>query len=515
MKWLFRPRTHGLDLFWRHMLVFTCFGAVTLLSGCAVGPDYELPDTPMPEDWFTTSARDFTEVEPLQEWWSALDDTILTNLIKRAELANLDLAQAVARIEETRALKGISKGDFWPQLRLGGTFNRTKLSDNSNLGALLPEGESFAPVNAWEFGLDANWELDLFGRIRRRTEAANADLQATVEDYRGVLVSLSAEVATNYIQVRSLQTRIEFAKSNAEAQRETVGLTQDRFDAGLVSALDVTQARSNLATTEAQIPSLQTNLEAALNRLAILLAEPPGSVHQELWEPKPIPTPPDSLTVGLPGDLLRRRPDVRSAERQLAAQTARIGVATADLFPTFSISGFASRSAVVFEDLGQKSSNTWGIIPGFVWDIFTGGKIRNQIQAEEARTEQALLAYEKSVLLALEEVENAMVAYERERVRQERLEEAVSASERSVELVHTQYLSGLADFQRYLDSQRALFSQQDQLAESEGLVVQYLIALNKALGGGWTSESQTQTEMAAVEVVNPDAPASPDRGGSK
>lgn len=484
----------------RRFSVWVLCSWLLLVTGCAVGPDYELPDTVMPEEWHSEAAQDYSPTEPLLDWWSALDDTVLTSLIWRAEAANLDLAQAVARIDEARALRGISKSDFWPQIGLGGSYTRTELSDKGALGQALPEGESFAPSDQWDVGFDASWELDFFGRIRRRTEAASAELEASVEDYRDVLVTLYAEVASNYVEVRSLQARIQLARANAKAQRETVKLTQDRFDAGLVSALDVTQAQSNLATTEAEIPRLETNREAALNRLAVLLAEHPGALHAELREPAPIPKPPDSLTVGLPGDLLRRRPDVRRAERELAAQTARIGVATADLFPTFSISGFVGRQAAGFDDLGKGSSSTWGIIPGFVWDIFTGGKIRNQINVEEARTEQLLYAYEKSVLFALEDVENAMVAYERERTRRDYLAEGVEASRRSVELVHTQYLSGITDFQRYLDSQRSQFNQEDQLAASEGLVVQNLIALNKAVGGGWSLQTDPYQGAEQVSV---------------
>ncbi len=483
----------------RQRIRMCVFVGVGLLAGCSVGPDYEMPEVNPPEQWQSAAADSFPQEEALNTWWEALDDTVLVTLLRRSEAANHNLAVALARIDEARALRGIDKGDFWPRLGLGGSYTRSELSDYGPQGDLLPEGESFEPSDLWQVGLGMAWELDVFGRIRRKVEASSAELLATVEDYRDVLVTLQAEVASNYIDVRALQLRIQFARSNVEAQLETVDLTRSRFDAGLVSALDVTQARSNLANTQARIPRLEIGLAAAMNRLAVLLGEQPGALRAELSEAAPIPLPPESLTIGVPGDMLRRRPDVRRAERQLAAQTARIGVATANLYPTFSISGFVGPEAVRLDDLGQPGSGTWNIIPGFVWDFFTGGKLRNQIRAEEARTDQALHVFEQSVLVALEEVENAMVGYERERARRHRLAEAVDASESSVELVRTQYLSGLTDFQRFLDSQRALFDEQDQLAESTGQVVKNLIALNKSLGGGWVVSPDTLTVQPGEE----------------
>ena len=325
----------------------------------------------------------------------------------------------------------------------------------------------------------------MFGRIRRQVEAATAELEASVEDYRDVLVTLYAEVARNYVNVRAFQSRIAFAESNAEAQRGSVGLTQDRFDAGLTSRLDVRQAESNLASTEAQIPLLTQGLVQSLNRLAVLLGKQPGTLADRLSASAPIPVAPDSLTVGIPADLLRRRPDIRRAERLLAAQNARIGVAVAELYPSFSLFGSLSVEATDSGDLFDSGSIGWSLVPSIRWNIFQGGKIRQAIRAEEARTQQALLAYEQTVLVALEDVENAFVAYEQERIRSARLQEAVTASELAVDLVRTQYLSGLTNFQNYLDSQRSLFRQQDELAESQGQVIQNLIFLNKALGGGW------------------------------
>jgi NodT family efflux transporter outer membrane factor (OMF) lipoprotein len=403
---------------------------------------------------------------------------------------------------------------------LGGAYNYQKLSENGLTGAAAGEppeggedvGNPFVadPIDSWIFGLDLSWEIDLFGRIRRTVEASDAQLQASVEDYRDVLVTLYAEVGSAYVDARTFQTRLDFATRNVEAQRYSLELTRDRFSAGLTSALDVAQAEQNLAQTESTIPSLTIGLEASLNRLAVLLGEAPGELHDELEAYAGLPQPDDKVAYGIPADLLRRRPDIRQAERLLASQTARIGIATADLYPTLSLGGSVGLEALDFEDLGDGSSLFWSIVPQISWPIFTGGKIRNQIRAEEARADQALAAYEQTVLLALEEVQNSLVAYGQEKLRRDRLLEAVQASQRAVDLVETQYVSGLTNFQNFLDAQRSLFRQQDELAESAGEVVNNLITLNKALGGGW-SPSRAEVTAAAAEGEVP----APSAGGGR
>lgn len=484
----------------------TCLAGLLLMGACTVGPDYVQPLAPTPDLWSAAVAGELSKDEPdIERWWTALGDSVLTELIRQAEISSLDVAAAVARVREARALRGIATGDNLPSLTLSGAYSRTRISENATQ---FPEGEpgegedgegpAFEnPADFWSVGFDASWEIDVFGRIRRQVEAATAEFQASIEDYRDVLVTLYAEVAASYIDVRSSQARIAFARSNAEGQRRSLQLTRDRFGAGLTSALDVSQAESNLANTEAAIPSLEIQLTFAKNRLAVLLGEPPGTLDELLDAPAPIPDPSEGITVGMPGDLLRRRPDIRRAERRLAAQTARVGVATAELYPRFSILGFFGLESINFSDLGNPASIAWGIIPGFSWNIFQGGKIRNRIKVEYARTDQAMVAYELVVLTALEEVENSLIAYARERIRRERLADAARASQRSVELVHTQYLSGLTNFQNVLDTQRFLFQQQDELATSEGQVVLNLISLNKALGGGWALEEPTAERLSA------------------
>jgi len=485
----------------RQLAVIT-LGGLCLIVGTAcitVGPDYEPPEPALPDIWHTMATAGLAEGEAtLQRWWTVLEDAKLDELITRAQAENLSLEAALWRVEEARALRGVVAGVQMPQVALDGSSVRQQPSDN---GLQPPPEGGFDPATLHDYAVGASWEIDLFGRVRRSVEAADASLEATAEAYRDVLVSVLSEVALGYVNVRSTQERLRLANANVEAQRETLQLTQNRFDAGLVSALDVAQAQSNLANTESLIPTLSDLLERALNRMAVLLGEPPGAVHAELAEPAPVPEEPENLTVGLPVDLLRQRPDVRRAERELAAQTARVGVATADLYPSFSLSGFLGLQSTDGGDLLSSSSLTWGVGLPIRWNLFSGGRVRSQIRAEEARTEQALLAYEQTVLAALEEVENAMVAYEQESIRRERLREAVAATERSLELVLTQYRAGLADFQNVLDTQRSLLVRQDDLAVSEGRVVMNLVGLYRALGGGWDPEAPIPSVVAGDETA--------------
>jgi NodT family efflux transporter outer membrane factor (OMF) lipoprotein len=339
----------------------------------------------------------------------------------------------------------------------------------------------------YSVGFDAAWEIDIFGGVRRSVEAARADLGASEADLNDVLVTLLAEVALNYIDVRTFQTRLSVAESNLQMQEETYELALARYEAGLTSQLDVEEARSNLENTRAQIPSLRTALEQTKNRLAVLLGESPGAVDDMLSARAPIPVAPLDIAVGVPAETLRRRPDVRRAERRVAAQTARIGVATAELYPKFQLPGSIGLEAFSLDELFRAGSYSYRWGPSFSWSIFTAGAIRQNIEAQSAVAEQVILQYENAILLALEEVENTLVAYAEEQVRRQALIEASEAARRAAILAETQYASGIVDFQVVLDAQRSLLSAQDQLAVSEGEIVSNLIQLYKALGGGWQS----------------------------
>lgn len=456
---------------------------IMILAGCMkVGPDYVRPEVPVYRDWNTRLNGDSTTTErdaqTLATWWTTLDDPILSRLIDRAVAGNLDLKVAQARVREARARRGIAAADLMPSLdgSASATWSRT-----------ITDAGPDTTGDLFTTGLDAGWELDLFGGVRRSVEAAEGDLQASRESLRNVLVSLLAEVALNYLDVRIYQDRIAVAEDNLQSQSETYQLTQWRYEAGLSDQLAVQQARYNRENTRSQIPLLRTGLDAAMNRVAVLLGEQPGMVHAALLQPEPIPVPPLEVAVGIPADLLRRRPDVRAAERELAAQTARVGVATADLYPRFSLSGSIG---LEFLSLNNPSSTlTLMGGPRVTWAIFKGGAILQNIELQSALQEQALIQYEAAILSALEEVENALVAYTEVQQRRQALSEATEAARTAAKLAEHKYESGLTDFTNVLDAQRSLLSFQEQLALSNGNVTGNLVRLYKALGGGWSASS--------------------------
>ena len=364
--------------------------AAMLLSGCfAVGPDYKTPDLAAPAEWSRNLQGGVTAATPdaqaLAQWWSALSDPDLSNLIERATAGNLDLKTAQARVREARARRGIAQAGLFPTLNAGGSATQARASEQLSQGNIQ---------DLYRLGFDASWELDIFGRVRRSVEAAQGDLEATEADYHDVLVSLVAEVALNYVEARTLQTQLEVAEENLKSQRETLQLTQWRFEAGLVSRLDVEQARGNLESTRAQLPRLRSAIEEAKNRLAVLLGAFPGALEGQLGPRKPIPEAPMDVAIGVPAETLRRRPDVRRAERQLAAQTARVGVATADLYPTFSLPGSIGLEALTTHNFFNTANRAWSIAGSFAWTIFEGGAIRQNIEVQNALQEQALNQYE-------------------------------------------------------------------------------------------------------------------------
>jgi len=463
---------------------------VIILTGCAsVGPNYNPPKTSVSSDWNAQLKGRLTaqEMNPqtLAAWWTALDDPVLSRLIERAFSGNLDLKKAGARIREARARRGMAKADRFPTLDASGSAVRSRSSEETGGGNT---GSLYAA------GIDAAWELDIFGGVRRSVEAAEADLGATEEGLRDTLVSLLAEVALNYIEVRTFQARLAVAEANLVAQSETYQLTLWRFEAGLSDKLAAEQAQFNLENTRSQIPTLRTGSEQAMNRIAVLLGEQPGMVHKELEQCKPVPITPLEVTVGVPAEVLRRRPDVRRAERELAAQTARIGVATAELYPKFKLSGSIGLEALSFGNLFSWGARSLSGGSGISWRIFDAGAIRQNIEVQSALQEQFLIAYEAAVLGALQEVENALVAYAEEQNRRQSLTETTRAAQRAVDLAQFKYQTGLADFSNVLDAQRSLLSFQDQLAQSEGTIASNLVRLYKALGGGWTSLAPEETK---------------------
>lgn len=467
--------------FWRPILPTIMFGLI--LTGCAaVGPNYTKVSPQAPKEWHTKLENGLNahqlNPETLARWWTVLGDPELSNLEHRAVKGNLDLKESLARVREARALRGIEKAGRFPTLDGTGSVTRSRSSENSGTGMT---------TNFYSAGFDAGWELDIFGGVRRSIEAAQANLEATQENVHDVLVSLLAEVALNYVDVRTLQARLAAVKANLKAQQDIYELNLSRYHAGLIDELAVQQSHYILESTHSQIPALETGLEKAKNRLAVLLGEKPGAMHRELAEARPIPVLPVMLAVGIPAETLRHRPDVRRAERTLAAQTARIGVATADLYPRFSLFGSIGLESISSGDLWEWASRTWRIGPSVSWKIFHAGAIRQNIQVQTARQKQALIQYESAVLKAQEEVENGLVAYAKEQRRRESLQAAVTAARRAYELSWDRYNAGLVDFNNVLDATRSLQSFQDELASSDGTATSNMIRLYKALGGGWES----------------------------
>ncbi len=474
---------------------------VLLLTGCAaVGPDYVPPEETIPEKFNTALSEDqkanltFPEtgketenatisettkqVTPamLADWWNTLEDPLLTQLVEWAIRGNLDLQLAQSRLREERALRGIAGTGLFPTIEGGAAFTRQRT------GEQLGGGDE---VNFYSSGFDASWEIDLFGGIRRSIESAQASVEAREEELNDTLVTLVAEVAMNYIEIRAFQARLEAAVSNLKSQDETLQIVQDRLDAGLTSTLSLEQAKYNLENTKSEIPTLQTGIEQGKNGLAVLLGEYPGSLAEALEQYQKIPTVSVEVAVGVPADLLRRRPDVRRAERELAAQTAQIGVATADLYPKLFLFGSVGLESISAASFFTGPAAAFQLGPQITWPIFNAGRIRQNIKIEGERQNQALIQYESSVLTAVKDVENALIDFANEQVRRQALLKSTQSAKSAVSLARELYTAGLTDFIGVLDAERALFSFQDQLALSEGKVTSNLIRLYKSLGGGW------------------------------
>jgi len=415
--------------------------AVLILAGCAmVGPDYVPPDTVVSKDWHARLNDGLIageiDQQALTTWWTTLNDEDLSSLIARAVNGNLDIKDAHARIHEARARRGAARAGLFPTLEATGSAGWSRSSEDTGTGKTR---------DFYAAGFDAGWELDLFGGTRRSVEAVEATIQAGQEKLHDVLVSLTAEVALNYIEVRTYQKRLAVTQENLEIQQETYSLIQWRCQAGMDDELAVQQARSSLEAARSQIPTLRTSLEGAMNRIAVLLGEQPGALHEELETCQPMPVVPLEVTVGVPADTLRRRPDIRNAERELAAQTARVGAATADLYPKFTLSGSIGIEALSLGNLITAGSRTFSIGPRILWPIFNAGSIRANIKVQSSIQEQAIIQYESTVLSALEEVENALTAYGEEQIRRRSLNEAANAAKQALELARYKYQTGLID----------------------------------------------------------------------
>jgi NodT family efflux transporter outer membrane factor (OMF) lipoprotein len=428
------------------------------------------------------SASSAAQVE--DHWWTRFNDPVLNSLEAQALRASPDLAAAQARVLQARALRGIAAADRYPSAEASSEYARTHGSANVPIG--VPPGGLGPGVdgNLWQAGFDASWEIDIFGGVRRAVESASASYQAAVEDRRDVTLTLLAEVARNYIELRGAQRELAVARENLGYQQDTLALTQALLDAGLASSLDTLRAKAQVANVEATIPRFQVNEYAALYRLGALIGRAPEELRPELTPERPIPRATPDMSIGVPSDLLRRRPDVRAAERRIAAANARIGVAEADLYPHFSLTGAAGLESLNSATLLEGPSRYLSVGPMFNWLIFDAGKVRFRMLAERGRTDEAAANYRRTVLRALEDVETALVAYAQSVVQQEKLVAERSAEQDAVKVATRLYKQGVVDFLSVLDALRTLQAADDQLAQTERDESLALVALYKSLGGG-------------------------------
>ena len=467
-------------------MVVMMSASVLTVAGCAVGPNYHAPELGAPAAWTgTTVAPSLTTNMPpltsrptpqpaaVDRWWATFKDPTLDSLVSRAVASNLDLKLAESRIREARAQWGVQFAGFWPSADAFGQYTRSSVN------------RSPPPVNLYRAGLDASWELDVFGGTRRAVEAADADIVTSIENRRDVMVTLLSEVALDYINLRGLQRQLVIAKENLAAQEHSVELTRKLFNGGLNSKLDVVNAEAQVATTRSQIPAVESAVRQTIYSLSLLLAREPSALLEELSIEALLPVTPPEVPIGLPSDLLRRRPDIRRAEAQLHGATARIGVAIADLFPKFSLTGSLGTTGDKSSSLVKWDNRFYSVGPSGTWAIFDAGRIRSNIKVQNELEEQALFSYQKTLLTALSDVENALVAYVKEQQRRQSLADSVALNQQAVTLSMQLYTQGQTDYLNVLSAQRSLYAAQDSLVQSERTVATDLVAVYKALGGGW------------------------------
>lgn len=515
--------------------------SLLLLSSCEVGPDYKPPKATVAPAFgdAATQPSPVSNQTIVAGWWRTFNDSELNTLIDRAVKNNLDLRMAESRLRQARAQRGVVGSALWPQVNADGGYQHARGSSNVVLplgslgggaspaaasanhavtpddvpasggissgggssvgvtpsaplgGPQSPLGEGGFPgatTDLYQAGFDASWEIDFFGGQRRAVEAANADIRAEREDQRDVMVTLLAEVARDYIQLRTAQLQLQLAEQNLHDQRDTLELTRSRYQAGFATDLEVAQQSAQVASTQAVLPAYQATIRQSIHALGVLLGQDPESLSAELSKTAPIPPAPPSVPIGVPAELVRRRPDIRRAEAQLAAASARIGVATADFYPKFSITGAMGLDSSQIKPLLDWNSRYFVLSPGVSWPIFDAGRIYGNVQVQRELTRQAATAYQSAVLNAIREVEDSLASYRTDRQRQESLTDAVDSSRQAVDLARQQYEKGVIDFLTVLDAQRSLLQAEDVLAQSNGAISMDLVTLYKALGGGWETE---------------------------
>ncbi len=482
----------------RRVLIVLLLALCGLLTGCfKLGPDFKEPELTIPEYWQGSSQQNMKQGD-FKEWWKLFKDPVLDKLIDMAYQQNLNLQIAAVRILEARAQLGIAKGSLFPQKQqLGADFLYNKLSQQA------PNINTYS-FDSFEIGFDALWEVDIWGKYRRGIESADANLGVSQLNYDDVLVSLTAEVAATYIQIRTFQQRLALARKNADIQTRGLRITEAQRRNGMGTELDVQQAKALLADTHALVSALEAGCRQAENALSILLGTPPSIIAGVSGVDKPIPAITTEITVGIPADMLRRRPDVRREALKAAAQSAMIGVAKADLFPRLSLQGsigVASTSANGFDAFDVLGMHTLAakLGPTVNWPILHYGRLKNNVRIQDAKFEQLLIGYKESVLRALREVEDAMVGFHKANQQVQQLQDGVDASERAVKLALLLYRDGIEDYTRVLNSQQTLVKQQDRLTISQGDSARNVIAMYKALGGGWEIRQGRDILPAAIK----------------
>jgi multidrug efflux system outer membrane protein len=475
-------------------------------SGCViVGPDYAPPETPVSESFVGKDIPGAVQGAAVEKWWYSFADKQLEELILRAVHENNDLEVALERVNQTRALRREAFLGLFPIVTTAFDYTNTHIPTSTFAGGALRLGKTHIDNEVYSAGFDAFWEVDLFGRVRRGVEARTADSEAAVAQLQDAVRILIGDIARNYFQLRGLQAQLAVAQENARTQEQVVRVAEALFKGGQTTEFDVVRAKSQLSSTLASIPVLEANIQATAYRLAVLTARQPGELNSQLIPPQPIPTYNGPVTLGNPEELLKRRPDIRAAERRLASATAGIGVAEGDLFPKLTFTGTISFQARYFDKLTDDNSDSWNLGPSLSWAAFDLGRVLARIDASEAVARQSLAQYEQTVLLALEDVEGSLARFKGFKLRRDHLQDAVEQSGKAVAIARTQYENGLIDILPVLDAQRSALIAQLSLAESQTDLLTSLVAVFKAVGGGWDEaivEVQATPESATPPVTN-------------
>ncbi len=494
-----------------------------LLTGCTVGPNYEAPSPWNPVSWFRdtppkqrTAKLSLPVAEPVDpEWWSVLHDPVLTGLMHRVAASNLDVRTAGIRLAESRAQAGVTRADQYPTVNGNASYTRERLSgqgaisvfssgsspgtQSNGLGgtnggvpvSAVTGGSSSTSIPAFDLfqtGFDASWELDLWGRVRREVESADAAVDASVEAQRQTLLTSLAELARDYVQLRGYQETERITRGNLLSAEQSANLTSERARGGLATDLDVANARAQAESTAAGLPQLEQQEQQVINAISLLLAEPPGALAAELQPVKPIPPVPPRVPIGIPSELVHRRPDIRQAEAELHEAVANIGVAQADFYPKITLSGSFALQATQLKNLFTWDARTYSLGPSLTVPIFEGGRLRRTLELRQQQQQEAMLSYQKTVLQAFHDVDNALIAYRAEQLRRDRLAAQVGQSRRALALATDRFKQGVSDFLEVLTAQRTVLSAEQQLADSTTTVSTNLVALYKALGGGWETQ---------------------------